>query len=1455
LSPDLLLDFRVSEFFHRFHNMFGRVPFLRHHFHQFFLGSPIAFFFRIVFKKVVFQNDISRDATICFRARKWTDSLIFSVLITTSLIFFELPCFAQSAYRFRHFDNRDGLASEAAYMIRQDSLGFIWTFNTDGLSSGALTRFDGFNFKVYNFDPSDSLSSPGGWIDRIEIDRNGNLWVFRFAPMSNDNSFSMVRYDPTTDSFRKIRPPLQNADMHSVYAVSFEKDEPIIWISGTNGAGIFKFNFETNELKNYKNLHPDAVTQKKRNSNIVAHSFGRFLLMTTEQGIWRFDKATEKFSRPKCDPKDSALFYHPSTFSFIMSSPGSPYLDNNDLWVVFFGKGMVRIDSNFTITNRFKFPEKFDLQSLDRDKDKVIWIASHDGIYRYDPKDSSLVQIRKEVDDPFSLATNEINDLVVDRDQNIWVATSKGISVLKKQDLTFYNHKIDKSDPIETFEANGTDFLLVTKRDPVLWNDSWSQEIYIAPIVSGHLDNLSFRKVPLQLRIQGGVYDFVKGKSDFWVASYASGITRLPISPTTGMIESKLATQLRNDPKNVNSLTSNNVLGMLEDHGNLWVSSFWSGVNKIALNIPYGEDGSVTRYEHAPGDSNSVANNLVFRFFPADEKSFWVNTKSGIDLFHDGRFEHVSKEERSVYSIFKAADGITYLGTTDGLYASRKDNYPYKFEKDPAIKNYEVLGIHEDKLNRLWLSNHRGTMMYDPKENLQIEFTEEDGINHAFENMERTTEGFLITTDIYGVTIFDPLSLNISSAKTYPVLTRLLVNNRFPVVSNRPAGEDDFIIAQDIVMLKELVIDYKHNNFMIEFLAMQMTAPKMNLYQYKLEGYDDNWIQTDWKNRTATYTNLDADNYVFRVKASNHHGVWSDQERTLSITVLPPPWKTAWAYTGYGLLLVGILFLARRNIVQRERLKSRLKMEHLELEKAQEVDRMKTSFFTNISHEFRTPLTLIKGPAQNLVEEYSKYPKVKESAKVIQHNADLLLKLINQLMNLAKLESGSLTVEKTEVDLNSFLNVIASSFSSLARQKDITFNIELPQQRYRGTLDLEKTETILINLLGNAMKFTPAHGQVNFNAEVKQNEPSQQLEFIVSDTGVGIAAEEQQKIFDRFYQVNEGSAHHEIGTGIGLALVKELTGLLGGKIELTSQPGKGSEFCVTLPFQISAVLEPAESNTLQQPEILESDNGQTLAQKEAEGTGIKPSVLVVEDNADLRKFIIESLGKEYKFFEAADGRQGVELAIQEGPELIISDIMMPEMDGITMTDKIRKDLRTSHIPIIILTAKATEENKLVGLVHGADDYLTKPFNKSELSIKVRNAISSRVKIRQKVRLELLSEAPKIEAISEEERFLTKLKEVIQNRLTDEQLSVESLAEEIGFSRAQFYRKVTALTGRPVNELIRDFRLQKAKQLLDQHWGSVSQVAYEVGFSNPSYFSKCFKDQYGVLPSEYSPKMG
>jgi signal transduction histidine kinase/DNA-binding response OmpR family regulator/ligand-binding sensor domain-containing protein len=1355
---------------------------------------------------------------------------------------------AQSNYRFEHFDTDHGLANEFVMSIAQDSLGFIWA-----QFAGGLSRFDGHNFKIYKYDPNDSArSSLNFWVGRLVKNAPGGQIWFSEHKRNPNTPYLLAQYDFKTDRFKKYALNLQGT---VVRRRKFDKDRKTIWL-GTWEKGLISFNHQTSTLEKYSQDHPDSVIRKKRNNIVGIIDHGPHLILSTLQGFWKFDKQTKLFSRPLVSPKDTSFLYNNTIYDIIES----PINDPDDNWIVNHDQHqLVRLNKDLESTKRFTLPVRDNFIYIDRDKEGIFWFASQgNGLYRFDPRDDSFLNIVNIPGDPNSLRDNFLQDVFVDRDQNIWVGSNQGMSKLRKQNLKFYNVELKDSrlDASAVFHTKGGEYILIGKK-----KDNQEIEITAAKFNPRKFDSLQFRLIVPPIKgLQ--VHDFCQGKNNYWISLFGTGILQIPIDPLTGWLKPnamKVLAPVKMNP--TNSIGGSEPQTIWEDeYENLWVADFTSGICKINSHIPYGETGSVIHFTHSEKDSSTLISNGVYHLIPQSQDSLWIFTLSGVDLLiNQERIIHAFKKVNDAGDIRKMKDGTLYYGSLGGgLSEIKLKKNRFYLEPIEFFKNREVVSLQEDRLGRLWVFNTEGVVCYDRKEQIVVRFNERDGFLHrrAIQDWmaeQQTKDGVMVIRDRDGLTIFDPQTFQVNKSPTSPVLSGIKVNNLQSGIGSQKG--EVFFTASDITVLHELVLDYQHNNFTLEFSAMEMTAPEKNLYRHMLEGYDPDWIETDYRNRTATYTNLPDGEYTFHVKTSNHHGVWSDNERTLNVIILPPPWRTWWAYLGYGLLVAGLLYWARSNIVQRERLKSNLAMarleqekEHFELEKAKEIDKVKTSFFTNISHEFRTPLTLIKGPVHDLLEQYSSDPKTQEKLKLVQRNSELLLKLINQLLDLAKLESGSLKLEKTKGYVFSFVRAIVSSFESFSQQKGVSIRVDVPTEDCAALFDKDKLDAILINLVNNAIKFTPAYGSVSVIAWVNKN----QLHLSVKDTGIGIPKEHQYKIFERFHQVSE--AHKEVGTGIGLALVKELVALMEGEISVTSEVGKGSEFKVLLPVELVEGYElrvTSPEQNMVEPQFIKGIT--KLEPRSSEPETRNPelaTILIVEDNTDLRHFIIDSLGNEFQFLEAENGKHGLEKATTEVPDLIVSDVMMPEMDGITMTERVKKDIRSCHIPVILLTAKSTEDSKIQGLEHGADDYLTKPFNKNELLLKVRNNIALRIKLREKVRSELMDTVPKVHLLSKDEQFMIKVKETILKRLADEQLSVESLAEDIGLSRVQLYRKINSLTGISVNELIRKLRLQKAAQLLEQNWGPISQVAYEVGFSNLSYFSKVFKEEFGALPSDF-----
>jgi signal transduction histidine kinase/DNA-binding response OmpR family regulator/ligand-binding sensor domain-containing protein len=1355
----------------------------------------------------------------------------------------------QREYRFQRYETKDGLAYSHSNEIVQDKHGFLWISHLDGLS-----RFDGYKFIPYKYDPDQkNRRTLNQIIFGLATDLSGNVYVV--------TDQSLLRHDFATDDFEKFT----NDFPPAMHCLKFDGDRTNVWV-GTHQRGLYSINLLTGETTRYQNVGKDEVFDADENDINAIEDFGPALALATNKGLWLYDKATKRFFRPNIRPQDTTVLLNSVFVRFIKQVDGSLWsqkviLDAKEGVPLKIRNVFLKLDSTFKILKTVEIPKDivFNVCAISND---IIWMGSQgEGLIRYDVNADLYERIEYQKDDPYSLSSNVVTSIFFDRDANLWVGTSNGISVLRNSGLIFSNvglgeGKIDASLLVNTGEKECV--LIGQRTSPVTLSDNINR-IRTADIGDGRSKSPIFSETT---QLKGyGITRFWFDSKRLWVSVSGGGVFGFDD------LRNEPVALFKHDPRNPNTISHHLVSCVISDSkGNLLVGVKRGGIDFISTASKYGEDGSVEHFTHKEDDTTSIQSTSVYSLLPYTDTTVWVVTETGLDLMvrnagtRKVSFRHLLKGREPPLIVHRTNNGRWLVGTTGGLYEITDTNsFSYK-----KIWNKYVSAIQEDNGGRLWLYGSESIFMLDELNGVQAEFRQKDGVIHANAitdagKMHKASDGTIIVVGEDGVTTFDPSLFKHNASSTKPMLTDLRVNN-FGFSGNAYAGNDGFEISSDVRELDRIVLDHKHNNFYIEFSAMEMTAPEKNLYHHRLEGYDPDWIESDYKNRTATYTNLNAGTYTFKVKASNHHGVWSDNERTLNVIILPPPWKTWWAYTIYALFVLGLLFMSRRMIVQRERLKGSLKLakveqekEHFELEKAKEVDRIKTSFFTNISHEFRTPLTLIQGPVQDLLDKYSSEPKTKEKLKLVQRNSDLLLKLINQLLDLAKLDAGNLKVEKSNVDVMRFVRATGGSFTSLAAQKDISIHINVPVVPCYALFDRDKLETILINLINNAIKFTPSHGSVHVNAEVKNN----RLSLSVKDTGIGIPNDQHEKIFERFHQVSE--SHKEVGTGIGLALVKELVLLLGGTIAVNSTVCEGSEFIVHLPLEIAEASEDhidlnENEPAIEQPTVHIVQSTITVGHSEDHnGAEIRPQLLVVEDNADLRSFIIESLGNEFKFLEAENGRQGLEVATTEIPDLIISDVMMPEMDGITMAGKIKTDQRSSHIPLILLTAKSTEDSKLLGLKSGADDYLTKPFNREELLLKVRNSINRQIKLREKLRAEVMSNAPAVEVMSEDERFLIRVKEKILERLSDEQLSVESLADDIGISRVHLYRKVSGLTGLSVNELIRKLRLQRAAQLLGQQWGPVSQVAYEVGYSNLSYFSKVFKEEFGALPSEYAEK--
>jgi len=778
-----------------------------------------------------------------------------------------------------------------------------------------------------------------------------------------------------------------------------------------------------------------------------------------------------------------------------------------------------------------------------------------------------------------------------------------------------------------------------------------------------------------------------------------------------------------------------------------------------------------------------------------------------------------------------------------------------------------LLGAEQDDSGNLWLSSHKGLTRYTPEDQTFKNFFKEDGFltnEFHYRGHFQNKSGQMIFGSSQGLVTFHPDSIKDSDYLPPIVFTDFKISNK-QVKPDKHSPLKKHISVSDTIIL-----NHDQNDLSISFASLDFSHPQRNEYTFYLHNLEDSWRPAS-RDHTAYYTNLDPGEYVFKVKGTNSDGVWNEKGAALTIIVLPPWWATNWAYILYGILIIGSLYSVRRYELNRQEFKHNWQLQQLEAEKLQEIDRMKSRFFANISHEFRTPLTLIKGPIQQLLAgDFN--GNIKKQYQLILRNTNRLLQLINQLLDLSKLDSGKMTFKASRQNIIPLLKGLTLSFESPARQRNIELNFAVGDEEIELYIDQDKFEKIIINLLSNAFKFTSEGGEVGVKVKYPPKSPLDRgdlkhspfktvdrggyLPISISNTGAGIESDQLEKIFDRFYQADDSMHRRQEGSGIGLALTKELVELHHGTISVESTPGRGSTFTVFLPLgnsHLSSEELVSDKNIADPikniiPDQIETEN--TTSKKLIPTVGDVPKCLIVEDNSDMRNYIYSCLEECYKIIQAENGEEGFQQALKHAPDIIISDVMMPGMDGIQFCSKIKTDERTSHIPVILLTAKASGESKIEGLETGADEYLTKPFDKRELLVRLKNLTEQRQKLREKFRRDTYIQPGEITAISIDEQLLRKAIDVVEENINNPDFDTTVFAREVGMSRMLLNTKIKALTGQTSGEFIRSLRLKRAARLLQQNAGNVSEIAYEVGFQNLSYFTKTFREQFGTTPSHY-----
>jgi len=1345
---------------------------------------------------------------------------------------------------FTHITSKSGLSSNSVTAILKDSYGLMWFGTEDGLN-----KYDGTNFTVYRHNSRSSESISSNLITALHEDKLGNLWV-------GTNGGSVSIYDRERNVFYNFLSSDRLKKINNYIRSISSDSEGNIWIAHFSGVSIVKPDLKnmlaSRHIRNFR-----FGTNSGLASAVFCDSKNR-MWVGTDSGVFLYIKG-KTFRQFRKIPSDESSLAGDRVKSiaedayhniWIGTGTGLSMLRPEGKNFVNYFRGRVGGLSNGNV---------FGLASDGRDR---MWIGTENGLNVIDIKSGKISALFPDSRNRSSLNSKSIRNLFTDKEGILWVGTYQGGVNKYDRNLTLF--RLKQSNP---FDPNGMKAPVVTS----FARHGDDNKVYVGTDGGGlHLfDKIKGTFSPVLLRDSKqesqtlSILSMEKDRNNsLWIGTFSNGLFRY--NPEDGRYQhfTTHTSGLR--------LNNNDIFCIKEDHyGNIWIGTNGGGVN---VYNPFTNKLKTYSKTQTQESSEKLPLNGFIRAIEEDETGLiWIGSYgSGIAVFdpHQENFSVLNQwnselPNNTVLAIFSDSRRNIFVGTSGGGLSifDKKANKFRNYSEENGLDNAVVYKIVEDQLGNIWCSTNTGISSFDLKTKKFRNYNYYNGVqNNNFIQGSGLVlnDGTIFFGGVEGFNYFVPSKLKTNRYVPPVIFTDLKISNRTVL-----PGKDS-PIQRHISVAKEIELDYKQS-FSLSYVALNYTSPQQNKYSYKLDGVDKEWKFVG-TNKTAVYTYLSPGTYNFRVRASNNDGLWNNEGTSIIIRVNPPIWLSKTAFFLYFVLLAGsvayfryrgIKRLKRKFALEKEKMEIRqqIERERKEAEHLHELDYLKIKFLTNLSHEFRTPISLIIGPVENLVARH----KDKESLDqlgMIKRNARRLLNLVNQLLDFRKMEEHELKLDPKPGEIGLFVEEVVTSFKDLSERKRIKLNLELNIGITYACFDHDKLERILFNLLSNAFKFTSEEGMITMavNSFEDDTDPHAVLLTIkIIDTGIGIADDKREKIFERFFQSDAPASILNQGTGIGLAVTKEFVKMHGGTISLESELGRGSKFTVCLPLRKHMEMISLQEDPIIGTEDERSVPGKSILEGPDQHEAIfaeKPLILLVEDNEDFRFYLKDNLKNYYHVLEAANGKEGWQQALSQHPQLIVSDIMMPEMDGIELSRKIKADKRTSHIPVILLTALTKEEEQLKGLATGVSDYMTKPFNFEILNAKIRNLLDLNQTLKNAYSKQIKVDAPEVQGESDDEKLLKKILAYINENMNDPKLSVEDLSKHVGMSRSSLYHKLLEITGESPVEYIRTVKLNKAAALLEKSDLNVAQVAYMVGFATPNYFAKSFKAKFEMLPSEF-----
>jgi len=1318
---------------------------------------------------------------------------------------------------FHHLTRDNGLSSNRVNCIIEDNQGFMWFGTEDGLN-----KFNGYDFEIFRNNSKHKNSIPNNSIDCILEDAEYNsLWLATRK--------GLVYFDGIHQNFElvlseKIEDP--ETGNISINALCYDKYKRL-WIGNFNG--LFIYNTESKQLTKLS-LRIDADNKKYQRIFAIYRDKNDVMWLGCENGLYKYNESDGSFTVFNEKGKLSSV-------QVIMQDHNNGYWVGSDKSGLFYyeqhpEKGLTRSFSKET--GHFEINRVHEI--IEDEPGKIYIMIRDGGLYYLTVENQNMMTIKPDLYNPNSINSTALISGFKSSNGMLWLGTyNSGINYIDKSDKKFMHYKVD-------FRPQG----LLNNNIRALFEDS-DGIIWVGTKENGGLSkfnpkNESFKNYRKTNNPGGLNDDYIFSICELNANQLLIGTFRKGLAVFDKKTEK--FNYYTHEPANANSISDNRVYSIFKDKQNdIWI-------------------GNYDDLQHFNFNQNVFTTIKGIErprcFLANDDNTLWIGSKEhGLYLYNKATGKYInylsdadkpeSISSNDIYGLAKDKDGNLWIGTKQGInkYDKKAQKFVNYTEANGLPANW-ICGLLIDEKQNVWVSTSNGIAKLNPENNEVDSYDIIDGLQgNEFEGYValKSKDGHMIFGGRNGFNYFLPQEITDNTKKPEIVLTGFRLFNK-----EVPIQENSSILQKHISFTQKLTLKHNESAITFDYAALNYTSPEKNKYAYMLEGLDGDWVQAGTR-RSAVYTNIPPGDYTFKVIGSNNDNYWNTTGKSIQITILNPYWKTRWAYFAYFGLLVIAMYFIRKLLIYRIEQKNLLELERIEKTKIQEMNQMKLRFFTNISHEFRTPLTLISAPLNKLMTYKNHSEEQNYLYKIMKNNVQRLLGLVNELMDFRKAEQGQLKLKVAKTDLIEFLHQIIDCFESTAKDRGIDFQSDYQlnsNQEY--WFDKRLIDKVVFNLLSNAFKYTPQNGIIKLNMSVSNG----QAKISISDSGQGIPKEKQISIFDRFYQVEDENYTDIEGSGIGLAFSKRLIEVHKGTIKVESELGKGSVFSIEFPVDKTFYNEQEIKNTHTQiSELTKTDDINPIPLPDIDSGNEKSSVrlLIVEDNSEMRNFL-QSHFSDYDLLIAENGKLGYQIANSKVPDLIISDIMMPVMNGLEMCKKLKTQFATSHIPIILLTAKSEISQKIEGIDTGADAYIEKPFNVEYLESRVKNLLLQREVLRKRYAGESDTATQNLVLNVYEKKFMDKAKKVIDDNIDNSEFSVEDFGYELGLSRSQLFRKFKSIYALKPSEFIRNERLKASKILLLERNYNVNEISELVGFKSASYFITSFKKFYGKTPAEF-----